>query len=69
MIELLLSKGTGINIHGCKNETPLVCAVKGGHKDAVECLISRGVDVNKIVWTDHARLRFVGRSGGDYKID
>jgi len=52
MIELLLTKGVNIHRVGFHNDYPLSCAVKGGHKDAVDLLIRSGADVNFEWWSE-----------------
>jgi hypothetical protein len=57
-VELLLSKGTNVNVKNDVGWTPLHSAVAQGHKGMVELLLSKGAEVNAKTDNGHTPLHF-----------
>ena len=46
MVEILVAKGTAVNLQGPKKRTPTILAASNGHTSVVEFLFSKGADIN-----------------------
>ena len=46
MVEILVSKGTAVNVRDQRKRTPLILAAHNGHTEVVEFLFSQGADIN-----------------------
>ena len=47
VVEYLMRQGAGIHMRDRNNDTPLLCAIKAGHRDVVRSLVSCGAHLQK----------------------
>ena len=63
VVELLLSKGAGIDVEDEDGHTPLMLAALRGHSDILLCLINQGDDLNKTNRRKRTALHYASESG------